>query len=760
MPNIDFANAPVNAEYVSPDAKLIDVAIDPITITAVNAPVPATISIQRISYELPGDDQLHCLPCSSPQTVHGITIAVNAAGTSVLVNGTPAVSHGTLVFRLRATYIDGDGDPHLCDRTYRIPFTRVPVDLALVLDRSGSMGWGYDGTGSVPAGQRRWDGLVHGIDVMADHLASFAIADDTLGLRYFATDAFASANPHFSGNLVGIQDKVGHLAGAVGSETPSGWTAMGDGIVLGRDMLSTGAAGHRKEMIVFTDGMQNRGDQIKTTGTGIHTETEGGQVLGVDANGNPITIHTICLGYSGAHPMLMAGIAAAHGGKYLNTPTEATPDDVAAAEHDLTTFFATQTNAILSGGSPQYVDLLRATFPAAGQYDRPEVKHSFLVNRGVRTVKLVLIASNRYEPHFVSLEKDGVELLDYAEQTNGSGFVAGSLSYPLPGDGYEVTEEGTSGGTLDGEWTVRAGLGTTPGTAVPFALLVIVDDELIRPSYSVGSPLLKVGEALPLSVTLHRIGTALANAQVQAIVARPGDDVNHLLAITSADYSLDPDDPNQPDSAKLAALLQDPDFVEQIRAKKRVVALTYDAATEAYTASVDDLDTAGVHQVIYRVSADDPDAGRIRRFYQESVYVRFEDVDLNGSQVSVGTDEKGGSIVTFRPRTRRGRFIGPGWGAAIGLDADGASIGQVQDHGDGSYTLHIEGTLSGRGTLTLADERVFDGDLRDLGRPAREPGIIDRIRDWLESLGVPGCFLWPILLLLAILAWLFTRRKD
>src|SRR5882757_8390851 len=53
------------------------------------------------------------------------------------------------------------------ERAFVIHIIRLPIDLMIVLDKSGSMSSSFDGSnGSAPVGSRRWDGLATGVGVM------------------------------------------------------------------------------------------------------------------------------------------------------------------------------------------------------------------------------------------------------------------------------------------------------------------------------------------------------------------------------------------------------------------------------------------------------------------------------------------------------------------------------------------------------------------------------------------------------------------
>ena len=158
-------------------------------ITAINAPSGApTITIESISVDglgtLPG-------PYTSPFLLNlgllttDITMTVNPGNVtfSTPVGGVNPLGAGQVIhFTLMAT-----SGAVQCDRSYNVKIV-APVDLMVVLDGSGSMGWGYDGNFSPPAGLRRWDGLLTGVGVLKTSIGGITLLNnDSLGLRLFSS---------------------------------------------------------------------------------------------------------------------------------------------------------------------------------------------------------------------------------------------------------------------------------------------------------------------------------------------------------------------------------------------------------------------------------------------------------------------------------------------------------------------------------------------------------------------------------------------
>ncbi len=732
--DIDFTLPCPNAAHTYPGV----VAGSPMTPLAINAVGPgpaATMTITDLNYSSGGIDFAVCPPplCASPLTIFGVTITVS--GSTVNITGTPTDAGVTINFTIRANKTTD------CDRTYHLPIVARPVDLALVLDRSGSMGWGYDGSNPPSGGVRRWDGLLTGVGVLRAQLQGAGIlkTGDMLAMRMFASSP-SVINPGvpFNGGLVAGPANIASLSTALDGVLPNNGTALGDGIIAGRDLLWPGTLNNKKAMIVFSDGVQNSGTEVDVIGPNQYTHAG---VQKLSSPGNEIKIHTICLGSTGHNPMLMQGIAAANGGQYLNT--------TAGAASDFTTFFATHLTTILSGSSPQIVDIQKGAFPASADGVPSTTEKSFSINKGTTAVVITLLVPSRNEAQFTSIQKDGTELIQFAQRLSGPGYISIAVRYPMTG---------LPGTTLNGEWKVKAQVGTSPKLAIPYSMMVVADDHILNPSFLLGANSFKVNASFNPKVSLLTAGRAIKNATVQAIVVKPGDDINDLVATAKVQFTVPPGDPGSPDVAKLAELMKDTAFLNKIKAKDQVLNMIYNASDSMYAGSFNGLDIAGVYQAIYRVTADDPILGKIERYHQESFYVRFPDIDVANSQMVFSTNAAGFSVITFRPQASNKKLIGLGWGPAIVFEADNLKATNVVDKGDGSYEITLNGKLSGSFTLSLGGETVFKGKPGELSCYGANANFIQRIKCWLMSKGLPDWSIWVILFLLVLILWALIKK--
>jgi len=218
------------------------------------------------------------------------------------------------------------GDPDADGRSNWIEFqegtspnvadlTRAPLDLALVLDFSGSM------NDPAPAGTNpKVQVLKDAVELFLKTWKQYAIRDDRIAVVYFSAAVaveggtivdLATLPPGVS-----IESKIDDLIAAVRGRAAGGTTAMGGGLQVALNLLNTGAPGRRKHVILFTNGMQNQSPMVRKNSANrfvIQAESvnpangvfgdsgvtdAGGPAFGTPINSLSIFVHTIGIGVS------------------------------------------------------------------------------------------------------------------------------------------------------------------------------------------------------------------------------------------------------------------------------------------------------------------------------------------------------------------------------------------------------------------------------------------------------------------------------
>ncbi|MCW3468037.1 vWA domain-containing protein [Chitinophaga nivalis] len=594
-----------------------------------------------------------------------------------------------------------------------------PLDLAVVLDRSGSMGSNLDGTAYVaPPGQSRWDYLKSAVAMMADHLNGLSKKKyELISLNMFAdySGSIPAAAPYNTLSLIDMNasnlSSLSSQNGALSAIVPAGSTPLGNGILQGRDILLAPAVKlnrHKKAMLVFSDGEQNMPYEVLQTGTDAWKKTTNGQWLRGAPTDPQIKIYTINLGVSGSAPNTMQSIARANGGTPVNITVEPGSGKLDSV---FLTSFTRQLPNIFKGSSPQVIVLRNATFPN-GQ--PPARVDSFIVNKGASSVIGTMMVAGAFKPRFISIKKDGRELLPFVKQRFDSSYLNFSISFP---------NNFLQGVTGDGRWEIRTQLDINPGVVQPCTFMVVVDDHALKSGFTVAGAGLKVGQSIKPSATFTYKGNAITNANVNFVLFKPGTDVNDLIARRSAPYyDTLPSDPVSPGISKLKYLMRDTSFVNAIRSQSTVYPLPYDTVTKSYTATISGLNVSGVHQGVFLVNGTantdntDNTYGTLQRYHSESFYVRFPGIAVAASRPVYQYNPAGGfnRALIFRPVATNGKYIGPGWGKSITLESTGIGATYVQDTGDGYYKLGISGAFSGNIILSIAGEQIYAGPLSAL----------------------------------------------
>jgi Ca-activated chloride channel family protein len=163
--------------------------------------------------------------------------------------------------------------------------TRLDRDIALVLDKSGSMGR----FGRYPA-------LLNGVDVFLQEL-DFSPQTENVSLTVYDT---------FPRKLVDMTTDMNSISVAINNESPGGFTGIGRALRMGLDSVLNDPNSREfsiKSIVLMTDGNQNRGVSP--------------DVVALDCADEGIIVHTITFS-QGANIPLMERVATITGGTHLH----------------------------------------------------------------------------------------------------------------------------------------------------------------------------------------------------------------------------------------------------------------------------------------------------------------------------------------------------------------------------------------------------------------------------------------------------------
>jgi Mg-chelatase subunit ChlD len=167
--------------------------------------------------------------------------------------------------------------------------TKIDRDIALVLDRSGSM-----------ASQNRFTELQNAVNVFLFELSQTS-QDEYVSLTFYN---------EFPKKMVDLTPDHLAISNALKTVSPSGFTGIGRGLIMGSDSLLKDPLQRplaQKSIVLMTDGIHNRGiDPL----TAADTAVARGQV-----------VHTITFS-SGADKVAMKAVADKTGGIYFHADNE------------------------------------------------------------------------------------------------------------------------------------------------------------------------------------------------------------------------------------------------------------------------------------------------------------------------------------------------------------------------------------------------------------------------------------------------------
>jgi hypothetical protein len=630
------------------------------------------------------------------------------------------------------------------DRSYQF-IIRHPLQMVFVLDRSGSMECGATGnsvddwdacincptstagtcSATCPPGKcgRRWDMLADAVENFCTKIdpTHHLVGNDRFSVVYFAGESalsppfdlddlntfvnFTTFNGGILSNMTTTNISVPQL-GRTG-------TSIGDGLNEAFTYrFETNRTDRRQVILLFTDGEQNATEMISIDGT--NWSIGGGNLTRNSFPG--VEIYTV--GFGSTHGMnnLLAEIASA-GGNYYNVS-----DIIGTSNHVF--------NQIFHNFSPDNIRIDE-------QILRTENEATFVCNKNVSRLffeahfNYPLAKNRRYK-----IQKNGEDLTHYAQPVKiGRYYATLIINFQ---DHPELESEG--------EWmfTVEQPQFDDVAPAIiqtqsryRIKLIATADDHLLDFSTSAGKERLRVNDKMEPTVRLQYRGQPVENATVSALILKPGDDLNDILARTEAPVNSDAHPESGPGSTQKYTYLNlnNSAVLDSFRiAVQNLIQLDH-KGDGIYSGSFDNLDVSGIYRIYFSVKADIPEVGLVERFKEQTVNVRFGDIDLGlnwpGKETMLENDvvlknerrltvEGNRALLYFRPAYMAGnrkRYAGPGLWYGIQAKGEGVEKLNVTDNYDGSYDLELKvDNPNPRVRISMFDQEVYQGKLLDFDR--------------------------------------------
>jgi hypothetical protein len=580
---------------------------------------------------------------------------------------------------------------------------RDPVDVALVLDLSGSM-LSPACTGCDPKLQV----LKDAVELFVQLWTVLTIPDDRLGVNYFRTDidelliggsALFPAIPNATTVIADVQSQT-----TVGANL----TAMGGGLQAALNRLTD--TSRPRNVILFTDGMQNVNPMVDAT-TFVIDNVSGKPNSNISPT-SPATdlntalgikVNTIGVGATPAFVDLLDDIASETNGLFKLTTA---PDD------DLRRFYVEELVDVLRTFSPQLVDYRYGTVRG------DTASETFRTNGSARQVVLKL-SWKRGSPLRFSVLKDGVDVTRFGRIITGPFYQIYTIDVPGTYQGTPVTAAGA--------WRMRI----SGGDGRAYEAAAIVNEEELEYAVAIAGKNHLAGAPLELTAQIAFGGQPVTDARLTARILAPKQGLGTLLATTStpaAPAGFQYETGATAAQRKYQLLLGVQSFQMELQPSTSTIELQSNG-NGTYSATFTNTAAAGPYTVIFRLEGSRPDVGSYERTEVRSATLTFATPSRDASSIRAelvrleGAGRRYDLIV--RPVDALGNYLGPDYGHAIAVRVDGVSItAEPADRLDGSYVFPFVASTPPGVTnviVTVLGRPLYDGPLADIaqGRPSR-----------------------------------------
>jgi opacity protein-like surface antigen len=587
---------------------------------------------------------------------------------------------------------------------------RHPLDIALVLDKSGSMSSLPPEAGGgatkheilksaleaflatwmeidAPAGEGEWSQDRIGVVFFDSSAASQAIAGADAPANFFVRRGDTS--PHPWDNVIS----------SVLSLTPGGSTSIGDGI---NEAMQQWVADPLNDLslIVVTDGMQNTAPLITPAPSGL---------LGlVPVSGLPlelyqrsIPIRTIGFGTPAAvDDALLKNIALETAGVSYIAISSVTMFDT----------FANTLVSILKGNTASLAMRRQGTLTGAG----PGLPESVVVDPSAqRVVFLLQWAPPRREALELEVLPPGASIA--ATPTSSQKTPQASIQ------SFDVQPADV------GTWTVRVKRGlSVEQHPVPYTLNVFFLEQKLDYRLTLDQIHPGTGDAIRVRANVSYAGKPLAGLPADAIrvrIQRPSEGLGTILHDTHVDdnatgpTTTPTGDIQSPYDRKLAALGSD--VLNRVLPRDVATISLQDEKNGVYTGTFPDTSTPGTYGFEVVLDWNDARTGHVRREERLEHHVK---VKPDAAMTEIATSRSGDTVlISVTPRDRFGNYLGPGYASLVSgtLKSSGTLVAGAPVDRDqtGTYQLTVADVPAGE----VPDfEVVVDGIV--VGNPSPSGG--------------------------------------
>lgn len=611
-------------------------------------------------------------------------------------------------------------------RFYDFGAQEPPADIAFALDLSGSMAATIPGEGTRLAVAQ--DRARMFVDVIEPGVGN------RLGVYGFATEMPAPPRSDFTGTWKapaapgtetatltetavlfpfaeivgpGTQSSARLAISDPARVRPYGCTPIGQGLLRAKrelELLEATPSGHRKAIVLFSDGLQNVGPFVREAPPwtcGSPTTLALIDAFETFRQSSPtLPIYTIFFGEQGDtiwNHQLMLRIQEQTGGSYLYHTANSL--QLAAAYFQIRHLVAS--NALL------YIEE-KGQVAAPGPGPAASIHFDSVADTATVVVAWPVSASNTILTVEGRREGDGAwQDLARLSRSDDPDTPRGTTAAPGPTGAYRVYRFIPGPGTT---WELRVRQIAPQAGTTDYALAVFAPSEEARMRASLGSEKFTAGQPLPVFADLRFVGHPIADADVKAVVTIPDRAASNVLRRYAGRLDAGPaitDTTVANLAAQLRQRVQREEGSDSIYSTRQITVPLRDDGGGAdlrtgdgiYSGQVAATDTtvAGLYDVVVTATGKLPSGTAFERSEKLGAVaavgpadrgrteIRFSDpVELDDGTLSVG--------VTVLAVDRFGNATFPGAGGQIRVtpkQGGGAAIGGLADNLDSTYTQQV-----------------------------------------------------------------------
>ena len=590
--------------------------------------------------------------------------------------------------------------------------SRHPIDVILVLDKSGSMGWELPGApfNSLPTRNTVLQTALDQFEALWEQASESDVGGDRLSVVHFDSNA---SQPTFGGSFFKRRDGAilggqthawDEVLAAAKAPSPGGSTAIGKGLNLAIKTWIADPNTFDAAIVLMTDGEQNVSPEIvKVAGTNdwaLDDPDDANPAVELYRRGLPI--QTIGFGTpADVEAQLLGGIAEQTAGTSIVT---ATATGLSSAMQDV----------LLQALKGNTIGLLARTDQTIGPPPPNPLGTpvKIQVDPSVQRVTFVLSWEGRPGLFEVLVQAPGGGTpVPFTVRKDGATWQVASIDIPASGPG--------------GEWTAIV-RGRDMSTPAAYRLSAYAVDRRLKYAVQFNRGRTGTGDPLRLMAEISHNGAPLTGIPggVRISLATPSEGLGNILHETTEVSGGTPPVPDPPSAykAKVLALARSGALAKtEPRPTGSQLTLRDDgsggdefANDGVYSATVTDTSVPGRYRLGLRLEWDDPRTGKVRR--TETLEREVEVVPSPAQTVVevLPAAPDGSFTVRVTPRDRFRNYMGPGYGNRFTVTlTNGSLVGAIADPSlTGTYTFRVGNITPGTtptATITVDNVTVQTG---------------------------------------------------